>query len=322
MGLIFSGSLLHQRLARPNLRKPEAEEIFDALLGPRGLRTVPSPAGLHLGSALSLWGGLDQFAEALSSPISSRLLQAYLAREDKKREREPGFLAFPGKLRNRRRFLTFEDIRIATGGEGEVVRQLIDRYLARGILRPGFYLHCKKCQSQGWYPLETVGRTFRCSRCSEESLLTEPSWRTPRDGPQVYYDLSEVVFQAVRNNCHAPVLALLRLRQGTRSFLFTTEREILEKDGTKLMEIDLVVIADGQIIVGEAKTTEFLKKGAGEEKKAFSKLVALAKSATADQLVLATTAAQWIPRTVAMAEARSRNERARFRKIEGLGAPS
>ena len=133
----------------------------------------------------------------------------------------------------------------------------------------------------------------------------------------MYYDLAEDVYQAIDHDCHAPVLALQRIREKSTNFMFTTELDVFKED-TRLAEVDLLALCDGRIVIGEAKTTDKIAATATKERKKLGRLVEVARAVTAQVVVLATTETAWRQETRSVAEELSRGERAELRFIEAL----
>jgi hypothetical protein len=121
----------------------------------------------------------------------------------------------------------------------------------------------------------------------------QAAWKRPDDGePNWYYDLDEVVYQALRHDVSAPVLALSKLAEGAQSMLVRPEADVYGDQGL-LAEIDLWATIDGQIMVGEAKTVSRLDPTRAGERRIAARLADVAQAVTADQVVLATTAPAW-----------------------------
>jgi hypothetical protein len=108
-----------------------------------------------------------------------------------------------------------------------------------------------------WYEMNELGQSFECRRCHTSTLLTADSWKQIGDEPAFYYDLAEVAYQALRGNVRVPVAALVKIRNGSKSFLDLPEVEITDGAGSTI-EVDLLAIVDGRIILGEAKTSDRL----------------------------------------------------------------
>lgn len=286
-GYIPGGARLEQRLARPKLRVPTAEELFDALLDEGGLRGEDSEAGRFTRGALRLFGSFDNFAAAFKSPTSNAVLDTF--RSKKMSGLDPGDYV----QRLDRRFLSFEDFVRATNADRSALRRLVDDYVERRILWRGLTLECSECRYVGWYRLEDLGQSFTCTRCRASTMLTRHVWGES-DEPTWQYELDELVYQAVLNDARAPVLALDRIRDGSADFLFAPERNIYEKDsGTLVAEIDLLVVRHGRVILGEAKTVDRLSDGVVGEERVARRLFSVADRVGADELVLATTQPRW-----------------------------
>ena len=176
------------------------------------------------------------------------ILCAWLAEDDRKAE----FPRPPGIQLRARRYLSFKEIRSVGQLDAGAARELVDSYLERGIVRRGLVLKCRSCMNTDWYPLDDVGHDFKCERCRSLSLVARASWVTNTDEPTPYYDLAEVVFQALKVNCHVPIGGSAMLEKASRAFAEAPELKFRIDADTKV-ELDLLVIADGKIGLGEAK---------------------------------------------------------------------
>jgi len=104
------------------------------------------------------------------------------------------------------------------------------------------------------------------------------------------------VFLGLDNNIHVPILALNNLATPARSLLHMPE-VVVRRPGETDLEIDLWAIADGRIVIGEAKKGDKLDETSEEETDRCQRLVKLARDLTVDELVMA-TAKRWSKRTV------------------------
>jgi hypothetical protein len=105
-----------------------------------------------------------------------------------------------------------------------------------------------------------------------------------------------VVYQALDSNVQVPVLALARLAEPAKSFLYMPEA-LVRTPGREDLEVDLRTIADGRIIIGEAKKSDRLEATAARERARCTALRELAQAMTADHFVMATSSPQWCDRT-------------------------
>lgn len=278
-GLTFGGSPLAQLVERPRLRFPPAPDVFAALFEWAKLDYSESQAGQFRRMSTELWGGLAEFAEDLNDRPTFDLLMGWLASSAS--GEDPGVRTGGG-----RRVLCFEDTQAVSGIDTDILRSKLDSYVLRGILRRGLVLKCARCRYFDWYTLGDVHQSFSCHRCDTDSVVTQERWRGG-DEPRFYYDLSEVVLQALAQNADVPARAAALIAGRSRSFGERSETEVVTPNGK--IEVDLLIIADGKIIIGEAKVGDRLGKSAAEEKKLLRRMKAVAEAITADQVVLASS---------------------------------
>lgn len=293
MGLVESGSSLAQMAVRPRLRFPDAATVFRTLFAGRGWECQESSAGRYRRLTTEMWGGLDALAADLADPARFAVLRAWLAKDDKKGKvpRRPGI------QRQDRRYLSLEDVWCAGELESsEVARSLLDSYLERGIVRRGFVLKCRSCMDTSWYALDDVGHGFSCKRCRTARLVTRSSWISNTDEPVPHYDLAEVVYQALDSDCHVPIGALAALKKASQAFAEAPELEV-HFDGSTKVEIDLLVIADGRIMLGEAKKGDVLDGTKKAENEWLRRLKRVCEAVHADRVVFATACEDWAPTT-------------------------
>jgi hypothetical protein len=281
----FSGSPLSQMLAQVRLRFPLAPEIFSALLGDAGT-LHESDKGRYARRMIELWEGLPALTADLQSAPTRRLLGAWVSGT------VTGDL---GRIHQGRKYLSLQDVMKITRLHAGQARSLLDRYLARDIAARGLLLRCAMCAGTAFYHLEDLGPGFRCQRCRQQNQITSGTWSGPPE-PQWFYSLDEVVFQALTANAQVPILALASLARDTHSFLYMNEMAI-QAPGRNDLEVDLWAIADGQILIGEAKKSDKLERTAKDEMARCAALRDLAIAVTADQFVMATSSPQWSQRT-------------------------
>jgi hypothetical protein len=284
-GFVVAGATLQQMLVRPQLRIPDASEVFASLLGAE-VRMEESSAGHYTHRSIDLWGDIDSLTSDLSSQNISDLLHAWLAVSPSSVD--------PGVFCSGRRFLCLDDAIAASGLPGEELRSVIDRYARRSILRRGLVLGCQRCSNADFYPLEDIGPGFQCSRCRQIDDINLASWKMPLE-PSWYYALDEVVYQLLKLDGRVPLLALANMKKGSRSFLYMPEVH-LEGPGLD-MEIDLWAIVDGRIVLGEAKKSDEMESRARAERQRCAELASVVERITADTFVLATAAPVWSNRT-------------------------
>jgi hypothetical protein len=293
--LTWGGERVENLVQRPKLRYLDALEAFRVLLGRDGLTIRVSEKGQYGQAFLNRFGGLDEAVEVLKDPTLSWILDGFTkARpepEDNEQEvaREDG----PVFLNSVRRwYLTLADMAKIAVSSTTKLRGVVDDWIGRGILSRGLILQCPRCRYAGWYACDDVGHRFRCQRCREDSQIVQDVWKKPIEEPRWYYELREVVYQALKHNVRAPVFALARLKEKTRPFLYAPELEVHFDNGDKA-EVDLWAIVDGRIVLGEATSTSTLEENAKKEDRRLKRLCRIAKAATADEVVFATMASEW-----------------------------
>ena len=123
-----------------------------------------------------------------------------------------------------------------------------------------------------------------------------------------FYQLDELVFQAIDNDARAPLLALDHLRKETRSFLSAPEMDIYRGEAL-IAEIDLLAFVEGRILMGEAKSGDRLEDNERREREVIQRLRRIADAITAHEVVFATTSPGWSSTT-------ERLIRGEFRRIQ------
>lgn len=305
-GFMFSGSPLSQMLVQARIRFPEPPEIFRKLLGDDAT-IEPSDKGLFADRMEALWGGLEPLASDLRDPPTHQLLNAWVSGT------VDGDL---GRIHQGRKYLRLGDVMRLAGIHIDEARELVDRYLRSGIATRGLVLKCARCKATAFYALSDVGHEFRCIRCRQVNELSQSSWRQTRE-PQWFYGLDEVAYLGLINNARVPLLALSELAEGTRSFLHMAESRVSAYDKRDL-ELDLWAIADGRILIGEAKLGDRIESSAAGEKERLASIRDLALQLTADEVVFA-TATQWRSETRRFADAIVGKALA-VRYLEGVGS--
>ena len=306
-GFTPAGAALQQMAERPRLQFPSISKVFGHLFASEGYTVSESAAGRFRRLTIDLWGGIHQLYGDIADDGRFALLKTWLSKKDSGVD--------PGVYLRTRRYLSFEDAVNASGMEEPMTRVVLDHYLDRKIVRRGLILKCQHCLHFEWYPLDSIRQFFLCERCLTECMVTAGSWRCGNE-PQYYYDLAEVATQALRHNVHVPVRALVRLSRNQRSFQEMSEVEVV-KDGRSL-EIDLLALVNGRIVIGEAKTTDFLKKGKQKERRWLQRYVTLAEDITADEVVFATTT-QWCTRTKSHIDEAFQSSNVSVQVMENLG---
>ena len=294
--LQIDGVAPHQALVRTRLRLPGAFEIFSKLAEHSGAHLRDSDKGRYTRRMLELWGGLPALAEDLRSdgPVR-KILKEWISANQAH-----------GRIQHERKYLRLRDlVRILDYGKPELARarkearELLDRFLTSSIAFRGVVLRCPLCADTSFYRLEDLDPAYRCPRCRRRSAITDGSWPVGESGPfepDWYYALDEVAYLGLRNDIHVPVLALVEVAKSSASFLHMPE-VVVAREGETDLEVDLWAVADGRIVLGEAKKGDVLAETQDEEAARCAALLRLARDLSADEFVMASGASRWRERT-------------------------
>jgi hypothetical protein len=277
--------------ADPLLRYPSASALFADLALASGANVSLSDAGRRAANVVSLWGSFDRAIADLDG-LTRSVLDTFIPLKANSNGdygvgyaiRGAGYVAHEDVMQN------FPDL----GSSG--ARDLIDRLVSINVLRRGLLLNCQRCRFEAFYRTEQVGAAFNCQACGYDSPLSRGRWYAEDPEPHWYYSLDQVVRDLIRSHGDVPLLAANRLRVGAESFLWQPESILSHNED--LLELDICLIVDGKVIVGEAKSNNSL--GADKGTNEAARRIALgARLLTADEIILATSAAAWSRGTTA-----------------------
>lgn len=229
--------------------------------------------------AISLFGSLPKLSALLRDVRATAIFDQFL-----KHHRTGEGIAEAVQYR---RALTLDDMREAVinllGHRSrkkkeesfEFIDQLLKELIRLGAMHSGYVLDCSHCNLEEWYPIDEVAETFRCRRC----LAVEV--RPP--SPPIFFRLNEALYQAYANNFSVPTLVLDILHKfSNASFIYSPQIK-LDSSDVHSPELDVVAICDGQLVMGEAKATDKIRK------KQLDVLESAAIRVKAQRIVLGTT---------------------------------
>jgi len=289
--VIFSGQDVDAVTVRPNIRVPEAREMFEKLAESGGMTCSISDKGFYAQDANAKLGGLEKAGQFFRSEPGRALVAAYLDKAPNKKGQYSRGVYIES---DERRYLSAADLVRALKTVKQAV-SFIDDFAAKGILYRGYIFQCEFCRNSAWYPLKDISDRFTCPRCHREQVYTSKHWKIPRAQPSVYYQLDEIVYQGFSNDMHVPTLALDSLRRSAEgSFLYVEELEFRKKEEAKLLiECDMNCVMDGVLTIGEAKKADRLDNKRAEEVRTIEKYKTLATNLGARRIVFATLAERW-----------------------------
>ncbi len=200
----------------------------------------------------------------------------------------------------------FSDIKRADSqhssiGENESFNELkareIGDFAEGGILVQGVSLSCDHCGKEGWWLTNALSPEMRCDGCLRTfPFPPSPTWRF-RLNSLISNGITKVGVMAVLH-------ALLQKSQFAHDLFFYLPCQALyeEYDGDPYTDLDLISIRDGQVIIGEVKssTEAFLETD-------FAKLRSVAEEIRPNLVVLTATGGEWPPQVAREAEALQSN---------------
>jgi hypothetical protein len=287
VGYVPAGVPLEGRLAHPLLRLPSAEQVFAQLAAKHGATVQRSSAGRRAANAIDLWGSFTAITAALTGDIR-RLLDAFLPDATRAGDYGGGY-AIRGDG-----YLTLGHAAKALRVDDHQARDVLDHLLAIKVLRRGLLLSCERCAARAFYPVGAVGDDgFTCSVCRYPSRLARGRWYKRDPEPAWNYDLDQVVRELLRQHGDIPLLAAAHRAEGSRSLLWAPE--LLVQANGEEAEVDLCLIIDGRIVIGEAKSNNRLDTADKSTVQAATTLVRTAHILSADEILLATAQPSWAP---------------------------
>jgi hypothetical protein len=287
VGYVPAGVPHEGRLAHPLLRLPSAEQIFAQLAAKHGATVQRSSAGRRAANAVDLWGAFTAITADLTGDVR-RLLDAFLPGTARTGDYGDGY-AIRGDG-----YLTLRHAAKALGVDDHQARDVLDRLLAIKVLRRGLLLNCERCSAQAFYPIGAVGDDgFTCSVCRCPSRLARGRWYKRYPEPAWNYDLDQVVRELLRQHGDIPLLAAAHLADSRLSLLWAPE--LLVQFKGEEAEVDLCLIIDGRVVVGEAKSNSRLDTADKGTAQAAAGLVRAAHILSADEIMLATAQSSWAP---------------------------
>ena len=132
----------------------------------------------------------------------------------------------------------------------EEMRRGLDDLISLNVLRPGVYVRCSFCGIKTWYHVDELKQQVRCPGCGYEAAIgAQQEW---------FYALNSLAEMSVSQGQLAVMQALTALtQQHHQSFFFSPSLNLFkEGHGKPWHEIDVVAVADGELVIGEVKDGE------------------------------------------------------------------
>jgi DNA-directed RNA polymerase subunit RPC12/RpoP len=322
---VLAGTPPIARLARPRLRMPGLPTWADLMAAQGGKGVRLSPAGRRVEVMRMLVGDRASLTGLFAGPMLPALRTFRPTAEKRTSESGAVVLRTGSDDHPHETYLTFKSIFALVGDDRDdaEVRRQVDEMLECGILRRGVILGCARCGKPAFVAVDDLAQVNRCPRCSATNVLSQERWKDPVAEPQWYYDLHPTAREHLSQNGEVPLLLSHHLRSTSRSYVDAPELELVDAEGNKLAETDLIALADNELIVAEAKKSGTM--GAGRElRNAVAKRALLAEQLRADQIVIATADPGWEQASIEALRAEINNKpwqilAPRARVISGLG---
>ena len=318
---VAAGATQHGQLATPRLQVPSLGGWVAQMAMQSDYTIAPSDAGQKAALVAALWGGRSNVARDITSPFRSVLStmasppkgdhDSYLDGTAIRLSGDRGVISFPGIRKLWRDAVGLDE-----------VRDTIDNLTSRGVLRRGLLLRCPGCTLLSFIAVDNLVQTSRCARCLGSVELTRSNWGKSLEEPTWFYDAHPLAAELVTTHGDVPFLLAKHLAKPTSRFADLGELEF-RKNGSSCAEIDLIALAGDHLVVAETKSNSTLGDGRTRQR-AINKRLLIARVLQADEVVFATTAAEWSTGvreevSKAMAKFDWMGTRPNGRMISGLG---
>ncbi|MCX4093613.1 hypothetical protein [Nocardia sp. alder85J] len=296
--LVLPGIPAADTLAQPRLRDLSLAAWVDAKLAQHDLTSRLSSAGHKTAQLARMFGDRHAVMDLLAGPLlpalrkmdarGKRSKDCYPQDEGVRIRAGYGVLNFAG-------FATW-----STASSKEQVRRDLDTALRAGVIRRGLVLECQVCTELQFQPIDRLGQRWTCERCDAGNDLDQPAWNLPLQEPCWFYDLHPVGRQLLADHGEVPIALAAHLARTSNSHSAYQDLAEIEfvGNGRAQVELDLIAYRDGILSIGEAKSAAQLNgKNTNERAKEIRKKCQAAVWLEADELIFATSAANWTPGT-------------------------
>ncbi|MDR6905049.1 hypothetical protein J2X63_000735 [Agromyces sp. 3263] len=291
-GFVAGNSVLHSRLARPHLRQLGLYSWVQAMARRHNLNATYSKAGQYSELVARRLGGRVRLVELAAGGQQAAFSEFRSAASPKKSS--DAFPCGDGVLLGLSPYLTFAAFRRVLGSISDApIRALLDELLRARLLRRGLVLGCEECGSPSFVSIDDLAQVYECSHCGARNDFIGAQWRRPMDEPVWHYDLHKAFRGLVDEHGMEVLRAAARVGGATDAALTTSEVVFTDADGKPMYEIDLIAFVNGQVTVGEVKSSGNMGSGAAL-RTAVKKRLDAAEILQADEVLFATAGA-WPP---------------------------
>lgn len=159
----------------------------------------------------------------------------------------------------------------------------LNNFLDSKVLLQGVNLSCPTCKTRDFHVVDDLKAEIRCNGCLYEFyLMPSPEWS---------FKLNDLVINALKKHGTLAVLqALYSLHQNLMGgmFVFLPCLDIYEDDNKLFTDLDVVVVCNGKLYIGEVKSDP-----KGFTKKDFAKIKEVAEELLPDEVIIAAPGDSW-----------------------------
>ena len=155
--------------------------------------------------------------------------------------------------------------------------------LEEGVLLQGVSIDCPICGLREWRSVDRLDSTIRCDGCAQSfGLPPEPPWR---------FRLNTLVTEALTREGVLPLLnAVHRITDSASDFVLAIPPQDLREshDGEVVTDLDIIVVRDGDFIIGEVKSSPNRF-----DEEVLASIASVAKTVHPNRIVLAAPGKEW-----------------------------
>lgn len=296
-GFVESGAVKSRRLARPRLISLGMKSWAGAMAAERGLTVRSSLPGNNAEVVARRLGSRDALVDLVTGPMHPAL-KLFAGTDESISKRKRRLDTLPPEVRSLQPrwigdmpYATVEAMRHAVGlASAEPITDLLDRLTEADLVRRGLTVRCVDCGRESFVPVDRLGRTYECPRCSAVNVLVSARWGGSVEPPW-RYDLHNALRHVMTEHGDIPLMAAKHLEVSARRYVDVGELEFL-RSGAQIAEMDLIANVDGDVVIVEAKSSATLG-GAKEAWRTAAKIAEVAYTLHADRVILATDQKSW-----------------------------
>ena len=288
---VQAGILPQERLARPRIRMPGMLTWARYKAEMSKLELQVSDAGWPAHILAGMCGSRLTLTNIVAGSLRPALLK--FNPQPKGTSTTSIFKDDDGFVVNGQVYLTLHGFELSSGLDTAATRAAVDELLNYGILKRGVLLRCSVCRIASFYSIDDIRQSNTCPRCGNRDQFTQERWQAPEGEPTWAYDLHPLARNLFRDHADVSLLLAAYLRKKAGNQYSDAPEVVAVQDRKTIAEADLIAVAAGVLVVGEAKSNGNLGRRPEEEKASIKKRLKLAEIFGADEIVIGTTQPTW-----------------------------